>query len=120
MTMKKILVLDDDADILVLMQLTLKMHDFEVEAISRWEDVNDTINNFHPDLIILDVSLNGADGRDICKKIKQSPESSHIPVILFSANAELGKNLENSKAQAFIAKPYELSHLLKTINHYLN
>ena len=118
--MKKILVLDDDPDILILMQLTLKMHDFLVEAISRWQDISGAITNFDPDLIILDVSLNGADGREICREIKQSADTNHIPVILFSANAEFGKNLETSLAQAFIAKPYELSHLLQTINLYIN
>jgi DNA-binding response OmpR family regulator len=118
--MKKILVLDDDADILVLMQMTLTMHDFNVEAISRWEDINDSIAKFNPDLILLDVSLNGADGRDICKKIKQAQSTSHIPVILFSANVEMGNNFQNFHAQAFIAKPYELSHLLQTIRLNLN
>jgi len=118
--MKKILVLDDDTDILVLMQMTLKMNDYQVEAISRWEEIDDSITNFSPDLIILDVSLNGADGREICRSIKQSSKTNHIPVILFSANAEMGKNLNDAQAQAFIAKPYELSHLLKTIRTYLN
>jgi len=118
--MKKILVLDDDTDILVLMQMTLKMHDFAVEAISRWQDIDDSISKFNPDLIILDVSLNGADGRDICKQIKLSAKTGHIPVILFSANSEMGNNIKELRADAFIAKPYELSHLLKTIRTHLN
>src|SRR5215510_13661272 len=105
--MKKILVVDDDVDILTLVRMTLCMNDFEVEAISRWEEINDSILSFSPDLILLDVSLVGADGRDICKQIKQSQETQHIPVILFSANAEMGNNLNECKAQAFIAKPYE-------------
>jgi DNA-binding response OmpR family regulator len=113
--MKKILVLDDDADILVLMQMTLTMHRFIVKAISRWEDINESISKVNPDMILLDVSLNGADGRDICIKIKQTEKTSHIPVILFSANVELGNNFQDFHAHAFISKPYELSHLLQTI-----
>jgi DNA-binding response OmpR family regulator len=118
--MQKILVLDDDIDILTLMQMTLTMHDFTVEAISRWQDIEERIKTFKPDLILLDVSLNGADGRYICKKIKQSEQTQQIPVILFSANAEMGNNIKDFNAQAFIAKPYELSHLLKTINSFVN
>jgi DNA-binding response OmpR family regulator len=118
--MKKILVVDDDVDILSLVQMTLAMYDFAVEAISRWEDIDNSIVNFDPDLILLDVSLVGADGRDICKRIKQSEETQHIPVILFSANAEFGNNIQACQAEAFIAKPYELSHLLQTIRFYLN
>jgi DNA-binding response OmpR family regulator len=118
--MKKILVVDDDVDILTLVQITLTMNNFAVEAISRWEEVSDSILHFAPDLILLDVSLNGADGRDICKKIKQAQETQHIPVILFSANVDMGNDIQSCQAQAFIAKPYELSHLLNTIRLYLN
>ncbi|HLX91308.1 MAG TPA: response regulator [Puia sp.] len=118
--MKKILVLDDDTDILILMQMTLKIHEFDVEAISRWQDIDESISKFNPDLIMLDVSLNGADGRDICKRLKLSAETGHIPIILFSANAEMGNNIGEFHAQAFIAKPYELAHLISTIKSHLN
>ncbi len=118
--MKKILVVENDMDILALVQITLTMHHFNVEAISRWEDISDRLMRFKPDLILLDVSLDGADGRDICKKIKSSKETQHIPVILFSANSEMGNNIEDCRAQAFIAKPYELPYLLKIIEQYLD
>ncbi len=118
--MKKILVVDDDVDILTMVKMMLKLNHFEVEAISRWEGINDSITNFEPDLILLDISLAGADGRDLCRKIKRANETQHIPVILFSAYAELGNNFQDCQAQAFIAKPFEMSHLLKTIRVYLN
>jgi len=118
--MKKILVVDDDTDILSLVQVTLTMHHFEVAAISRWEEIDTTIAAFGPDLILLDVSLVGADGRDICKRLKQSPETNHIPVILFSANPQMGNNIKECLAQAFIAKPYDLFDFLKTIKLHLN
>jgi two-component system, OmpR family, response regulator VicR len=118
--MNKILVVDDDADILMLVKTILTMNKFEVEAISRWEKLDHSINNFKPDLVLLDVSLIGADGRDLCKKMKQEAATQHIPVILFSANADMGNYIQDCKAEAFIAKPFELSHLLKTIRLYLN
>lgn len=118
--MNKILVVDDDADILMLIKTILTMNKFEVEAISRWEKLDHSINNFKPDLVLLDVSLLGADGRDLCKKMKQESTTQHIPVILFSANADMGNHIQDCKAEAFIAKPFELSHLLKTIRLYLN
>ncbi|MES1224889.1 MAG: response regulator, partial [Bacteroidota bacterium] len=80
--MKKILVADDDIDILTLVKMTLGMQGFAVEAIPNWRDIDDRVKQFAPDLILLDVSLGGADGRDICKKIKQDPNTQHIPVIL--------------------------------------
>jgi two-component system response regulator VicR len=113
--MDKILVVDDDFDILTLVKMSLSLNGFSVQATPRWEDVDHTIHEFWPDLILLDVSLAGADGREICRKIKSTEETKHIPVILFSANAEMAKSVQNCNAQAFIAKPYELSNLLSTI-----
>ena len=113
--MSKILVVDDDMDILTLVKMSLTLNGFDVEALQRWEQVYTAIGNFHPDLILLDVSLGGADGREICKSIKADKETEHIPVILFSANAEMEKSLEYCHAEAFIAKPYELSYFLNTI-----
>jgi len=118
--MNKILVVDDDLDILALVKIALSINNFSVEAISRWEEITDTIRNFQPDLVLLDVSLGGADGRNICKDLKHTDDTKHLPVVLFSANAEMGNYLEECKANDFIAKPFELSHLVKTLRQHLN
>ena len=118
--MKKILIADDDIDILTLLKLTLGMQGFTVEAISNWKDIIARIQQFSPDLILLDVSLGGADGRDICKTLKLQNDTRHIPVILFSANLEMGESIQDCMAQAFIAKPYTLSHFLSTIRTHIN
>ena len=118
--MKKILVVDDDQDILILVQMVLSMNNFVVEAISRWEEIGDRIKSFKPDLILLDVALIGADGREICKQIKTANETKNIPVILFSAHADVADSLDESLAQGFIAKPFEISHLLETLKSNVN
>jgi DNA-binding response OmpR family regulator len=117
--MKKILVLDDDAEILTLVEMTLRIHHYDVQAISRWEEVYDSIQNFQPDLLLMDISLNGADGRDICKQIKEQLGMQHLPVILFSAMEDNGSFIHECGAQAFLAKPYELDKLLGTIHSYV-
>ena len=117
--MNTVLVVDDDPDILSLVETVLTMHNFNVEGILKWEDIDNSLINLKPDLILLDVSLSGADGRDICKKIKQSKETQHLPVILFSANIRMGDDIENCHAEDFIAKPFELSHLVQTIKLHL-
>ena len=118
--MKKILVADDDLDILIMVKMTLGLQGFTVDAISNWRDIDDHVKQFSPDLVLLDVSLGGADGRDICKRLKKEQETKHIPVILFSANADMGESIQDCKAEAFIAKPYELSHFLTTIRTHIN
>ena len=114
--MKKILVVDDDMDILTLVKMTLTLNGFDTEVLSRWEGIDNSIEKFRPDLILLDVSLGGADGREICRKLKAREDTQHIPIILFSANIEMGKSIENCHAQAFISKPYDLNYFLQTIN----
>ena len=118
--MKKILVADDDLDILTMVKMTLGMQGFSVDAISNWKEIDERVKQFNPDLILLDVSLGGADGRDICKRLKQEQDTKHIPVILFSANVEMGESIQECRAEAFIAKPYELSHFLTTIRTHIN
>lgn len=118
--MKKILVVDDDKDILTLVKMTLTMNGYNTEVLSRWEAIDHSIRNFRPDLILLDVSLGGADGREICKRLKSQQETKQIPVILFSANIEMEKSIHNCNAQAFISKPYDLNYFLQTINTNIN
>jgi DNA-binding response OmpR family regulator len=118
--MKKILVVDDDIDILTLVKMTLTLNGFDTETLSRWEGIDHSIEKFRPDLILLDVSLGGADGREICRRLKSQEDTQHIPVILFSANIEMEKSLENCNAQAFISKPYDLNYFLQTIRSNIN
>lgn len=118
--MKKILVIDDDLDILSLVKMILSMNNFDVDAISRWQEISNRMHDFKPDLVLLDVSLGDADGRDICKQMRTTEETADVPVILFSANAEMGKYITDCHAEAFIPKPFELSYLVNTIKNHLN
>ena len=118
--MNKILVVDDDTDILGLVEIMLNSNNYNVKAISRWQEIDTSIHDFKPDLVLLDVSLGGADGREICKGIKMTKETQNLPVILFSANPEMGKFIEDCQAQSFIPKPFEIKYLLNTIQSFLN
>src|ERR1700722_3768908 len=113
--MKKVLVLDDDTDILQLVDLILTRDGLKVQTISRWQDIRDVIREFSPGLILMDISLGTADGREICKSLKQDETTRHIPVILFSANIEFQKSIDECQAQGFIAKPFVLKSLGNTI-----
>ena len=113
--MKKVLIVDDDIDILTVVQLLLSMNHYSVQAIPRWQDITNTIKSFTPDLILLDVALSGADGRDICKQLKLSNETQHIPIILFSAYHNLATDTRECMANGLVTKPFEVSYLLETI-----
>ena len=119
MIMKKILVVDDDIDILNVVQLVLDANGFEVVAISNWQQINTQVDEFNPDLILLDVSLGTQDGRNICKQLKSNNNTKHISVILFSANHNIEKSLPECLADNFIPKPFDINDLVEGINGQL-
>ena len=85
--MAKILVVDDDKPILEVVKTILEMKGYNVETISHWPDVFEKIKTYKPNLVILDIFIEGADGRVICKDLKKSKTTAYIPVILFSATS---------------------------------
>lgn len=117
--MKKILVVDDEIAILTVVKLILSQYNFQVETVSQWEHLPQAIQSFTPDLIILDVTLPGGDGRDVCHQLKSAHETAHIPVILFSADCNSIKSLQGCKPDAVIAKPFDSSELVTTIQKNL-
>ena len=117
--MSKILVVDDDVDILSVMKILLTMKGFEVDVISKGENALPKTEIFKPDLIILDVLISGHDGRTICKQLKSNKETSHIPVIMFSAHPGAAATIADYGANDFIAKPFDVNSLMKKINEQL-
>ena len=118
--MSRILVVDDDTDILSVMETLLTMKGFEVEVTAKGENTIPKINSFKPDLILLDVLISGYDGRTICKQIKSNKATQHIPVIMFSAHPGAAATITDYGANDFIAKPFDVSHLLKKVSEQLS
>ena len=113
--MNKILVLDDDPDIASVVSLILEMHGYICQFITDYRELNTKVEEFKPEILIIDISLGGADGRDLCKALKENPTTSQIHVILFSANRDASKDYTSCRAEAFIPKPFDSKHLLDTI-----
>jgi DNA-binding response OmpR family regulator len=117
--MHKILIIDDDPDVITVLQILLKKKGYEVAAASREEEVYVQLNQFHPHLVIMDVLLSGVDGRQVCKKIKNDPNWKHVPVIMFSAHPGAQKNMNEFGADDFLPKPFEGNKLLERVQLHL-
>ncbi len=115
--MKKILLVDDDEDIIDIIESILRLHGFDVQTHSTNVDVSEIVKWTYPNLILLDIRFYGKLGTEICKELK---EIYDIPVILISADAKRGKEFELCNADAFIEKPFEINHLVDTINLHIN
>ena len=117
--MSKILVVDDDVDILSVMEILLSMKGFDVEVTSKGENTFPKIESFKPDLILLDVLISGHDGRVICKQLKSNKSTSHIPIIMFSAHPGAAATISDYGADDFIAKPFDVNNLIQKVNYQL-
>ncbi|MES2278708.1 MAG: response regulator [Bacteroidota bacterium] len=117
---KKILVVDDDQAILEMLDEVLSYYGYEVSTLSRGDKVFDRIDEYHPDLILMDIMLAGMDGRTICRAIKSVKSVSDIPIILISAT-ENGASCLNKEGAPddFVSKPFDLSFLIEKIEHQL-
>lgn len=114
--MQKILVVDDDDDTLDLVGILLPIHGLTVQKVSDGENTLMQTRIFEPDLILLDINIKGCDGKEICKQLKSHDSPfKNIPVILFSAGTDLGKQIAECNADDFIQKPFDLAALVDKI-----
>jgi DNA-binding response OmpR family regulator len=117
---KKILVVDDDLDILDALQILLEFAGYDVKTTEKGEyaeNLRDT-NGGLPDLIILDVLLSGKDGRLICQKLKSQQDTKHIPIIMISAHPNAKQSVAAVGADDFMAKPFDVDELLAMVVKY--
>lgn len=115
---KKVLVIDDNHDILDIVKIILTNDGFGVKTLENGNDTYKVVESYHPDVILLDVCLGATDGRDICRKLKTDATTKDIPVIMFSANFKSIDVSKECKADDFIAKPFDIAHLLSTMHAY--
>lgn len=118
--MGKVLVIDDDKEILHVVDLILSRHGFIVQSTFKWQETIDKIESFHPDIILMDVSLGRqTDGRDICEYIKTDTEARNIPIILFSAISDISQTYPACQAVDFISKPFDAEAMVSKIQTYM-
>ena len=116
---QKILVIDDDADILNIMSISLKDKGYEVEETLNGDEAIVRAERFKPDLIIMDIYLSGTNGKDICKKLKETKKTSSIPIILISASTQLKNTVRECGANGFLNKPFENADLFYGVDNFL-
>jgi len=117
--LKRILVLDDNKDVLEIVHEALSYEQFEVRSITKNESLIPLLEEFEPDLVILDYRLAGANGGEMCRYIKTHPNFSNIPVIIFSAYINHFDEILAYGCDAVINKPFDLSELIEKINNLI-
>jgi DNA-binding response OmpR family regulator len=119
LNMNRVLIVDDNTDILWVVEVILKRYGFDVLSTLKGEEVLSKTRTFSPQLILLDVFLSGIDGIDVCNTLKSTPETKDIPVIMISAHTNFKEIKKFCKADDFIAKPLYANELVRKINHFI-
>jgi len=112
------MIADDDPSILDALKQIFESEGYEVETSVNGETVA-KIDEFRPDLLLLDIWMSGVDGRDICKKLKSQPKTQHLPIIMVSANNDTKGIAKAIGADDFVAKPFEMHDLLAKVAQYI-
>jgi DNA-binding response OmpR family regulator len=117
--LKRVLVLDDNQDILEIVHEALSYEHFEVKSVSESDKVIPLLEEFNPDLVILDYRVAGENGGELCRQIKSSLEYNDIPVIIFSAYINHNDEMLAYGCDAIINKPFDLVELIETVNNLI-
>ena len=117
---KRILLVDDDIDLLMLLERKLQKSGYLIESAASMPEAEYVLALFKPDLVILDINISGDDGRQLCWKIKHSDHNRGAKVILMSGyNYPIGGPLSFG-ADDYVAKPFQSEYLVNKVDQLLN
>jgi DNA-binding response OmpR family regulator len=117
---KKILVIDDNSDLLDLLREALTSEGYEVECLSSIDNIYESVRQSGAGLVIVDYILEGINGGELCHQLKINPRTRHLPVIMISGYPRVLESLGNYGADHFLAKPFDLNELLEVVNRYFS
>ena len=122
MAKKKILAVDDDATALGALRQILVQKGYDVSTAANGHDALTTLANGSFDLCILDVSMPGLSGYDVCRKIRQDDKTRDLPVIFLTAKGMLVDMTEGEEAGSdlYLVKPVLATKLLNMVGMFLS
>lgn len=114
---KKIMLIDDDPGIGEVVKIIMEDNGYIFIAadIDSQEKAVKLVEEQQPDLVLLDLWMPGVDGGELCGQLKINPKTKKIPIVLLSASINTQKIAEKSKADAFLAKPFEMDELVAMV-----
>jgi DNA-binding response OmpR family regulator len=112
----RILVVDDDPDIGVMLKMMLEYKGYSTVVAERAEEAMEALDADNIKLIIMDMLLSGVNGTDVCTTLKNDPVKKDIPVIMISAHPNAREVCMNAGADDFIAKPFDMRDILTRIH----
>ncbi len=118
--MKNILVIEDEADIMMLVKMVLESEGYKVSEMSAAAGYQTKVRDAHADLVLLDLNIAGFDGNIICEYIKAQTDLKSIPVIIMSGNLDAQQIKDECGADDIIAKPFDLDSFIGMVKHHVH
>jgi len=119
---KRILIVDDEPNIVTSLEFVMERAGFEVTAAADGEKALELAASFRPDLVLLDVMLRVKSGYEVCQQLKSDPASRDIKIVMLSAkgrDVEVAKGLELG-ADAYVTKPFSTRELVAKVRAMLD
>jgi len=122
MEKKKILVVDDEVDLVKTIQFSLELEGYKVLVSYNGEDALNQARKENPDLILLDIMLPKLDGYKVCRLLKFDEQYKHIPILMMTAKTQEKDKLmgKETGANEYITKPFDMEELMEKVKAYLN
>jgi twitching motility two-component system response regulator PilG len=122
MPSKKILIVEDEESLLKLESILLSSKGYSVVGVMDGKAALEEVKINRPDLVVLDIMLPEMDGFEVCRRIKENPATSSIPIVMLTAkkssnDVERGKQ---SGAEAYITKPFKSAKVIEVIESLTN
>lgn len=117
----KILVVEDEAALVVLLRYNLQAEGHAVSVATTGEEAKLLLAEEHPDLVILDWMLPGLSGIEICRQIRARPDTRDLPVIMLTARGEEGDRIRGlaTGADDYVVKPFSVAELMARVKAIL-
>ena len=119
---KSILVVDDEASIAFALEHLMKAEGYDVTVARDGDMAISEATARHPDLILLDISLPGRDGYDVCQTLRAEPRNHDVKIVMMSARSrdiEIEKGLAVG-ADAYLTKPFSMFSIVETVQNILD
>ncbi len=110
---KRVLIIDDDKDVVDVLEEIFCYSHYQVYHSTDARRIFALVDEVQPDVLILDCSMKKEVTLDICRRIKNNPDTRELPVIVISAYPEFGMGEENSCCDLFISKPFDLNTITR-------
>lgn len=123
MEKRKILIIDDEVDLVNLVKMRLELHNYHIIPLYTSKRSMEITKREKPDLILLDIMMPDKDGYEVCTELKSDGDTKDIPIILFTAKPDqkqyLKTGAESIGADDYILKPFNVKDLLEKVEGQL-